>query len=99
MARAFVTSVVVFAAGELVVAGVGEALVFGEAEALGLGEGEGDFLVAAFAAKGAQPTRATVQAVMRWNLFFIGWGGCWEYGSSQFIGARQLQLQRAATWD
>jgi hypothetical protein len=86
MARALVTSVVVFVAGEAVGFGFGDAVVFGDAvafgeavvfgEADGLGLGAGDFLVAAFA-KGAQQAKATVQAVMRWSLFFIGWGGCW----------------------
>ncbi|MEY2574167.1 MAG: hypothetical protein QOJ87_2380 [Verrucomicrobiota bacterium] len=73
MARAFATSVVVFAAGELVALGVGEAFVFGEAEAIGLGLGVGaaDFLVAPLAANGTQQTNAAVHAMTRSSLFFI----------------------------
>jgi threonine/homoserine/homoserine lactone efflux protein len=67
MARAFVASVVVFAAGEGVAFVFGAAVAFGEAEglALGAGEGEGDFLVAAEAATGAQHAMAAMQAVIR----------------------------------
>jgi hypothetical protein len=71
MARAFATSVVVFAAGELVVLGVGEAFVFGEAEAIGLGVGDADFLVAPLAASGRQQAKAAVHAMTRSSLFFI----------------------------
>jgi hypothetical protein len=78
IARALAESVVVWAAGVAVGLalgfGFGDTLVFGDAEALGLGDGEGDFFVAAFAT-GAQQAKATVQAVIRWILFFIV-GGC-----------------------
>jgi hypothetical protein len=52
-----------FAAGDLVLLGAGDAL--------GLGAGEGDFLVAAEAAKGAQHAMAAMYAVMICNLFFM----------------------------
>jgi hypothetical protein len=73
MARAFATSVVAFAAGELVILGVGEAFVFGEAEAigLGLGVGDADFLVAPLTANGTQQANAAVHAMTRSSLFFI----------------------------
>jgi hypothetical protein len=64
-------SFVVLAAGELVVLGAGVAFVFGDAEAIGLGLGDGDFLVAAVTAPGAKQARATMQAVMVCNLFFM----------------------------
>jgi hypothetical protein len=79
MARAFVESVVVFAAGEVAGFVFGAAVVFGEADACGLAEGEGEVLGAADTATGAQQAAAARHAVMIWNLFFIvvfwGWVG------------------------
>src|SRR5436190_3391179 len=71
MARAFATSVVMFAAGELVVLGVGEAFVFGDAEAIGLGVGDADFLVAPLAANGRQQAKAAVPAWRGGVLFSL----------------------------
>ena len=71
MARAFATSVVLLAAGELVAFVFGVAVVFGTADALGLGEGDGAFL-AAFAARGTQQARTEMKAAISWDLFFIG---------------------------
>ena len=73
MARALAASVVVFAAGEGVALVFGAAVAFGDADALALGAGEGDFFVAAEAAKGAQHATAAMQAVIRLSLFFMGW--------------------------
>ena len=73
MARALAASVVVLAAGEVVGFGFGVAEAFGEADARGAGEG--DFFVAAEAARGAEHAMAAMQAVMKGSLFFIGWGG------------------------
>lgn len=73
MARAFVASVVVFAAGEEVGVVFGAAVAFGDADALALGAGEGDFFVAAEVATGMEHARAAMQAVIRLSLFFIGW--------------------------
>ena len=78
MARALFASVVVLPAGEFVVLGAGVALVFGAGEAIGLGLGDGDFLVAAKAPTGVKQAKATRQAVMVYDLFFmvgIGWTG------------------------
>jgi hypothetical protein len=72
MARAFVTSVVVFAAGVGVAFAFGAAVAFGDADALGAGVGDADFFVAAEAATGAQQASAARQAVIRLSLFFIG---------------------------
>jgi hypothetical protein len=73
MARALAASVVVFAAGEGVALVFGAAVAFGDADALALGAGEGDFFVAAEAARGTQHATAAMQAVIRLSLFFIGW--------------------------
>jgi hypothetical protein len=72
MARAFVTSVVVLAAGVGVAFVFGAAVAFGDADALGAGVGDADFFVAAEAATGAQQASVAMQAVIRLSLFFIG---------------------------
>lgn len=73
MARAFVASVVVSAAGDEAGFVFGAAVAFGEAEALALGAGAGEFFGAAEAAMGAEHAMAAMQAVIRLVLFFIGW--------------------------
>jgi hypothetical protein len=73
MARTFVSSVVVFAAGEADGFVFGAAVAFGDADALALGAGEGDFFEAAEAAKGTQHATIAMQAAIRLSLFFIGW--------------------------
>jgi hypothetical protein len=73
MARAFVASVVVFAAGEEDGFVFGAAVAFGDADALAFGAGEGEFFGAAEAAKGTQHATIAMQAVIRLRLFFIGW--------------------------
>jgi len=71
MARALVASIVVFAAGGEAGFVFGAAVAFGDADGLALGAGEGDFFVAADAAKGTQHATAAMQAVIRLSLFFI----------------------------
>ena len=71
MARAFATSVVVFAAGDGVAFVFGAAVAFGETDALGAGVGDADFFVAAEAASGAQQASAAMQVVIRLSLFFM----------------------------
>jgi hypothetical protein len=88
MARALVASVVLFAAGEEAGFVFGAAVAFGDADGLALGEG--DFFVAAEAAKGTQHATAAMQAVIRLSLFFIG-GVVQGLGSNEFLRARQCQ--------
>jgi len=71
MARAFVASVVVLAAGDEAGFVFGPAVAFGDADGLALGAGEGDFFVAADAAKGTPHATAAMQAVIKLSLFFI----------------------------
>ena len=94
MARALVASVVVFAAGEEAGFVFGVAVAFGDADGLALGAGEGDFFVAAEAAKGTQHAAAAKQAVIRLSLFFmvVLFQGM---GSNEFLRARQCRCSES----